>query len=40
MTIHFTDESFFECSTIEFSGSKLIADGVYEFEIEDVDFIQ
>lgn len=40
MTINFTDGSHFECSTIEFSGSKLIADGIYEFNIEDVEFIQ
>jgi hypothetical protein len=40
MTIYFTDESHFECSTIEFSGSKLVADGLYEFNIEDIDFIQ
>jgi hypothetical protein len=39
MTIYFTDDHF-ECSTIEFSGSKLIADGIYVFNIEDVDFIQ
>jgi hypothetical protein len=40
MTIHFTDGSFYECSTIEFNDSKLVADGLYEFNIEDIDFIQ